>query len=105
MPRTMPVSPDRIYSHYSWHACFVYDAAIDEHAVRTALSAFGQIVEVQLHEALPKVRFATHDEALAARSAGAVTGVCHGVDTLYNERSYDGRRGEEGREDDDGRGW
>ena len=27
------------------------------------------------------------------------------MDTQYNERSYDGRTGEEERDDDEGRGW
>ena len=51
------------------------------------------------------VRFSTHEAAMAARRSFAWQGVCSGVDMLYNERSYDGRRGEEGRDDDDGRGW
>ena len=31
--------------------------------------------------------------------------ICAGIDTWYNERSYNGRKGEEGLEDDDGHGW
>ena len=34
-----------------------------------------------------------------------LTGLCAGADTLYNERSYDGRQGGEGFDDDNGRGW
>ena len=47
-------------------------------------------------------QFKFEGAGLAAVKAGAPTAICGGVDTLYNERSYDGRRGEEGLEDDDG---
>jgi hypothetical protein len=52
------------------------------------------------------VFFSTHEDALTARDAASqLVHICGGIDTLYNERSYDGRRGEAGRADDDGRGW
>ena len=52
------------------------------------------------------VSFATHAAALAAKQAGPPKGLCQALDTLYNDRSYDGRRNEDGgRSDDDGRGW
>ena len=52
------------------------------------------------------VRFSTHRAARAARRAAAeLTSIAGGVDTQYNERSYDGRTGEAERDDDDGRGW
>ena len=51
-----------------------------------------------------QVRFATHEAARAARRAAAeLKSICDGIDTLYNERSYDGRMGEAGRDDDEGR--
>ena len=50
------------------------------------------------------VRFSTHHAAITAKRAAPLS-ICGGVDTLYNERSYDGRKGEEGLEDDEGRGW
>ena len=70
------------------------------------------------------MRFATHEEALtvkwkavaaaascttledAAAAVAVALGLqCGGVDTWYNERSYDGRKGKDGRDDDNGRGW
>ena len=52
------------------------------------------------------VRFSAHAAARAARRAAAeLVHICAGVDTRYNERSYDGRKGEAGFDDDDGRGW
>ena len=81
-----------------------------EEKIRSALSCYGEIRACELtgpsrdHGAIV-VRFTTHEAALAARSGGPIEGLCKGVDTLYNERSYDGRRGEAEREDDDGRGW
>ena len=84
---------------------------VDEATIRAALSKYGEITRCELTGPLRDnqggyiVWFTTHDAARAARRAGAIAGVCAGVDTLYNERSYDGRRGEDGRDDDDGRGW
>ena len=81
----------------------------DETVIRAALSEYGEIVSVRFEVgAWPPaiVRFATHEAARGARRAAAeLKHVAGGVDTLFNERSYDGRRGEEGRDDDDGRGW
>ena len=37
----------------------------------------------------------------AKRAAPQLKALCGRIDTLYNERSYDGRQGEDGREDDD----
>ena len=52
------------------------------------------------------MRFSTHEAARKARrEAAELTSIAGGVDTEYNERSYDGRTGEEERDDDDGRGW
>ena len=84
---------------------------VDEAAIRAALSKYGEITRCELtgplrdNQGAVLVRFATHEAARAAKRAGKVEGVCAGVDTLFNERSYDGRKGEAGREDDDGRGW
>ena len=51
----------------------------------------------QLGQAI--VRFKTREAALAAKRDAPWTRLCIGVDTLYNERSYDGCQV------DDGRGW
>ena len=76
---------------------------VDEATIRNAFGA-DNVASCALDEDPPTVRFVTHKKALAAIEAGAA-GICEGLDTLYNERSYDGRRGEDGRRDDDGRGW
>ena len=73
--------------------------------VRAALACHGLIVSFERVKWFAVVRFASHREALAAKRAGSPLGLCEGVDTLYNEHSYDGRRNESGRDDDDGRGW
>ena len=106
---------------------------VDASAVRAALGSHGEITSCELNQNPPLVRFATHEAALAvrrraaaavARFHAAATAVeqdsdagvrkamkealglaCDGADTLYNERSYDGRDGGEGRVGDDGRGW
>ena len=75
----------------------------DKAAIRNAFGT-DNVASCALDEDPPTVRFVTHEQALAAIEAG-VAGICEGLDTLYNERSYDGRRGEDGRRDDDGRGW
>ena len=96
----------------------------DEDVVRAALQAYGAILGCDLSAEPAIVRFQTHDAALAVRrKAEAAAAVCQtpeeatatvtaalglacaGADTRYNERSYDGREGEVGREDDTGRGW
>jgi hypothetical protein len=79
----------------------------DESAIIRAFEVYG-IVRSCEFGVWPEVivRFSTHAAALdAKRAADSLIHVCGGIDTLYNERSYDGRRGEAGREDDDGRGW
>ena len=79
---------------------------VDEAAVRAALSSFGEIASYEISPEKVIVRFSNHEAARAARRAAAqLTSICKGADTLYNERSYDGRHGEAGRDDDDGRGW
>ena len=93
-----------------------------EETIRALLVRFGEIHEngVQVDsKQLPlgvdaTVHFVTHDSARRARRDGeaarredrdAVLQLCAGVDTFYNERSYDGRKGMKGLEDDNGRGW
>ena len=81
---------------------------VQEASIRDVLGRFGEIASCELDKSPAVVRFTTHDAALAAkRGASAWTAqLCEGVDTLYNERSYDGRHGDDdGRDDDDGRGW
>ena len=82
---------------------------VGEVQVREALGAFGDIVSYEAGAgATPAiVRFSKHDAAVCAvkHAASELTGICDAVDTLYNERSYDGRTGEEGLRDDNGRGW
>ena len=80
----------------------------DEATIRSALTTFGNVVSCQVGCGMPPavVYFSTHEEALAAkRAATQLKHICDGIDTLYNERSYGGRRGEDGRDDDEGRGW
>jgi len=102
----------------------LFGIQVDERTVRAALGALGEIKECNVDVQPAVVRFATHDAALAVRrkaeaaaatcrtdeqAASAITAAlgvtCSGVDTRYNERSYDGRKDEVGREDDTGRGW
>ena len=85
-------------------ALFGLKPGVDEKKVREVLARHGDITGCELDRDPAVVRFVSHAAALAARRAGAPE-LCNGVDTLYNERSYDGRKGEPGREDDDGRGW
>ena len=55
------------------------------------------------------VHFSTHEKALVVKRAASKLKSLQqpdaGIDTLYNERSYDGRKGKEGLDDDNGRGW
>ena len=72
------------------------------------LQAFGVIVSYEAGAGSTPaiVRFSTHASAVAAkRAASELVSLCAGIDTLYNERSYDGRTGDEGMDDDNGRGW
>ena len=79
---------------------------VDKVAIRKALKQFGEPCNISINMPSVTVRFATHKAACAAkRGAVLLTSICGGIDTLYNERSYDGRRNESGRDDDDGRGW
>ena len=78
---------------------------VDEARIRAALEEFGTIEDCKLG-GWPSaiVRFSSHESAVAAKHA-APLGICDGFDTLYNERSYDGRKGASDRDDDEGRGW
>ena len=79
----------------------------DESSIRQAFEEYGTVVscEVGGHPEA-KVFFSTHEAALHAKeSASKLVHICGGIDTLYNDRSYDGRSGEAGRDNDDGRGW
>lgn len=82
---------------------------VDEASIKDALHAYGEIINVTVEaDAWPPatVRFSTHEAARSARrDAEELKHIAGGVDTLYNERSYDGRKGEAERDDDDGRGW
>lgn len=90
-------------------ALALFDLApnVDESAIRSAFADFGEILRCEIdHTQVTVVRFGSHDAALRAKRAAAqLTHICAGIDTLYNDRSYDGRTGEEGLEDDHGRGW
>ena len=83
---------------------FDLKVGVDENAILVALREFGSIASCKLSEWPPAtVRFTTHAAALAAKQAAArLSFIAGGIDTLYNERSYDGREGEGG---DRGRGW
>ena len=73
-------------------------ARAGEQAVRKTFGRrFGEIVDV-VDRRLPPVerdeiavRFTTHQAALDAIAAGVPHELCNGLDTLYNERPYDGR--------------
>ena len=81
---------------------------VDEGAIRAALApAYGEIVSCTLGGFPPAiVCFTTHEAARAAKRAAAqLAHIAGGIDTLWNERSYDGRLGVIGFEDDEGRGW
>ena len=85
-------------------ALVLFGVKVGESEVMAALSKFGTINSCEVG-AMTIVRFATHVAALAAKREGPVPGLCDGIDTLFNERSYDGRQGKEGMADDHGRGW
>jgi hypothetical protein len=80
----------------------------DVAAIEAAFAQFGEIVRIEMGAGRTPtvVRFTRHAGALAAKEAAAhLTCVCAGVDTLYNQRSYDGREGVEGLANDKGAGW
>jgi hypothetical protein len=88
----------------------LFDVApsVDEAAIKAALVPYGDIVSCTLGKTArtASVCFATHAAAQAAKRAAAqLVHIAGGVDTLFNERSYDGRHGEAGFDDDEGRGW
>ena len=76
----------------------------NEAAIHDALDRFGTIKGIELNRDPAVVRFTTHEAALEAEKE-VIGELCDGMGTLYNERSYDGRKGEVNRSDDDGRGW
>ena len=79
---------------------------VNEVVIRTAFEGIGVIVSVNVQGKSADVHLTTHKAALRAKTKPEwFTHVCGGIDTLYNERSYDGCEGEAGREDDEGRGW
>jgi Ran GTPase-activating protein (RanGAP) involved in mRNA processing and transport len=88
----------------------LFDVApsVDEAELRGMLSLYGEIVSCTLGKIARRaiVCFATHAAAQAAKRAAAqLVHIAGGVDTLFNERSYDGRHGDAGLDDDEGRGW
>ena len=83
-----------------------------ESVVRASFKSFGTIISYEAGAGSTPtiVRFSTHKAALACKRAvlnepSRWSSLCAGIDTLYNERSYDGREGDQSREDDKGRGW
>ena len=81
-------------------------AAVDEATLRTALERFGTVINIDVSDSPKKVCFSTHEAARnAARAEAELILIAGGIATMYNERSYDGRSDEAGRDDDDGRGW
>lgn len=104
--KEMPQRP----AEYDGYIC-LFDLAegTDEASIRAKLSKYGEIMSVSVEAgALPPatVRFSTHEAARGARRAAKeLKCLAGGIDTLFNERSYDGREGDSERDDDDGRGW
>eukprot|EP00900_Chrysochromulina_parva_P027515 jgi/Chrpa1/9398/Chrysochromulina_OHIO_Genome00015588-RA len=80
---------------------------VDGAAIKGALESHGDIKSCTLGRfGSMTVCFTTHAAAKAAKRAAAqLAHIAGGVDTLFNERSYDGRHGEAGLDDDEGRGW
>ena len=72
---------------------FGLKAGVGEAAVREALCRFGEIESCDLafESSYGIVCFTTHAAALQAKAANGLSELCSGVDTRYNERSYDGR--------------
>ena len=102
--KELPLRPPE----YDGKLC-LFDLApgVDGAAIKAALVAYGDIVSCTLGRFPPAtVCFTTHAAAQAAKRAAAqLAHISGGVDTLFNERSYDGRHGEAGLDDDEGRGW
>jgi hypothetical protein len=97
--------PERPADFHGALCLFTLAQGVDETTIRAELERFGSIQDCKLG-GWPSaiVYFSTHEAAVAAKRAAPLS-ICEGVDTLYNERSYDGRKGEAGRDDDEGRGW
>ena len=95
--KEIPPRPEK----YDGALC-LFDVAegVDEVVIRTALDEFGSISSVQIGGWPPVIiRFTTHEAALTAkREKERLLHIAGGIDTLYNERSYDGS-------EDNGRGW
>eukprot|EP00900_Chrysochromulina_parva_P003387 jgi/Chrpa1/13049/Chrysochromulina_OHIO_Genome00024578-RA len=102
--KELPLRPPE----YDGKLC-LFDLApgLDGAAIKAALVAYGDIVSCTPGRCPPAtVCFTTHAAAQAAKRAAAqLEHIAGGVDTLFNERSYDGRHGETGLDDDEGRGW
>jgi Ran GTPase-activating protein (RanGAP) involved in mRNA processing and transport len=102
--KELPLRPPE----YDGKLC-LFDLApgVDGAAIKTALESHGDIVSCTLGRfGSMTVCFTTHAAAQAAKRAAAqLAHIAGGVDTLFNERSYDGRHGEAGLDDDEGRGW
>ena len=97
--------PERPADFHGALCLFTLAQGVDESKIRAELGRFGSIQDCKLGD-WPSaiVYFSRHEAAVAAKRAAPLS-ICDGVDTLYNERSYDGRKGEAGRDDDEGRGW
>ena len=97
--------PERPAEFHGALCLFNLAEGVDETKMKEVLEVFGTIEDCKIG-GWPSavVRFSTHEAALAAKRAAPLS-ICDGVDTLYNERSYDGRTAEAGRDDDEGRGW
>ena len=101
--KEIPPRPARLDGALSLFGCL---ADVDATAIQAALGRFGTIVSCVREGDGATVVFETHKAALAARRAtDELTHLCAGIDTQYNERSYDGRTGEGNYDDDRGRGW
>ena len=99
--------PPRPVEYDGWVCLFGLAEGTTERAVRAAFERFGDVKSVSLKPPSgARVCFYTHESAYAAKRAGSVDGLCSGIDTEYNETSYDGRKDDPaGRDDDEGTGW
>ena len=61
-------------------------SGVDEAQIRSVL---GDVEICQLKSDVTVVRFATHEEALAAKKDEAWSALSEGADTQYNEHPYD----------------